>query len=30
MAGVENDTAGDGFYATFDGPPVRSAARSTS
>jgi hypothetical protein len=26
--GVENDTAGDGFYATFDGRPVRSAALS--
>jgi pimeloyl-ACP methyl ester carboxylesterase len=24
--GVENDTAGDGFYATFDGPAERSAA----
>ena len=26
--GVEEDTAGDGFYATFDGPRERSRVRS--
>lgn len=30
--GVENDTSGDGFYATFDGParPIRCALEATS